>query len=177
MQYHHLTCCLYSCKDNPVIENRLDQAFKSINVEDTSNATITDASMAAGGNMTDAPEADMGTSDAMMIETDTEDALRSIYASDCDWDWGTWANLVSMILFFVTGICMVLMGPPTRPPPKEPEIQTITYEQKVNEDGDNVVQEVDVQTETYNPNGGPAWASTAHPTPGVPSNDLQAKPY
>ena len=156
-----------ACKDNPVIEDRMDQALKAISAGIASMTTITDAPVASG-NTTDASEAaaENDTGD-VMIDSDTEDALRSIYDGQCEWDWGTYANLVSMCLFFLTGLFMVVMGPPTRPPPKEPEIQTVTYEQKVDETGQNVVEEVDVKTETFNPSGGPAWANPAH----------QAKPY
>lgn len=168
-----------ACKDNPVIESRMDQALQAISTGLSSDSTTTITSTSApasGNNMTEAPEVEMtGTSDAM-IDSDTEEALRSIYAADCEWDWGTWANLVSMCLFFLTGLIMIMMGPPTKPEPKEPELQTVTYEQKEDENGQTKVEEVDVQTESINPTGAPHWANPNQSTPVPPSNDF-AKPY
>jgi len=74
-----------------------------------------------------------------------------------------------MILFFLTGVVMIIMGPPVRPDPREPEMQTVTYQQTTNENGEMTVQEVDVQTTTPKEqetaiSGGPVWADPSHNT-------------
>jgi hypothetical protein len=127
------------CKDNPVIENRFNQAIAA---QSSSNTDSNSTTPSSGIN---------------------EDALRSIYDGDCEWDWGTYCNLLSMILFFLTGIIMLLMGPNTRPElANPPEIQEVTYQQTTDETtGEPKIEEVDVTKETIGP-GGPSWASTAH---------------
>ena len=174
-----------ACQDNPVIENRLNQWLQALGLDSSSSSSASSSSATAatatGSDITnstaDASGGDNSTSfvdDITSTTTDAEAALMGIYSDTCEWDWGTYANLASMILFFLTGVVMLLMGPPTRPDPKEPEMQTVTYQQTTNDNGDAVVQEVDVQTtnvadpvaETAQP-GGPGWADTSH----------TAKPY
>jgi hypothetical protein len=107
----------------------------------------------------------------------------------CLMDWGTYANIVSMILFCVTGIVMMIMGPPTRPPPKEPELHTVTYQQTTNEQGEPIVQEINTEV-TVVKGKNPAWSSVSQPAT-IPTTDTnnaasanddagpweQAKPY
>lgn len=144
-----------ACKANPVIESRISQFVQSMS-DTTISTTEAPAGNATGVNATTAETEDLD----VIADSRAEEALRGIYASDCEWDWGMYGNLLSLILFFVCGVIMLAMGAPTRPPPKEPEIQTIEYEQKVDDAGEEVVQEVDVTKETYDPNG-PSWANTA----------------
>ncbi|CAB9499685.1 expressed unknown protein [Seminavis robusta] len=95
---------------------------------------------------------------------DNVDALQSAYEEGCSWDWGMYANLVSLGLFFVTGVVMIMMGAPTRPPPKPTEIQTVTYQQTTNDHGEVVVEEVDVTTDALSPNNSsPVWANPNQP--------------
>jgi hypothetical protein len=76
----------------------------------------------------------------------TSSALWSIYKSKtCEMDWGYYTIVVSMILFCYTGIAMMIMGAPTRPPPKVQKLhQTVTHQQTTNEQGDPVVEEVNM---------------------------------
>ena len=157
-----------ACKNNPVIENLLDQWIKVLGIDSsasdsssTSSAATSSANSTSFGNTTSAASADVATNSTTMIGSETETALMSVYGDECSWDWGTYVNLASMILFFLTGIAMLAMGAPTRPDPKEPEVQTVTYQQTTDGNGEPVVEEVDVTTDTAQP-GGPAWADTTH---------------
>lgn len=167
-----------ACQDNPVIDSRLSQWIQVLGLNSGGmDGSSTSAATTAESDVTNSTMADNSTStsfaddvDSAAVNTETEAALMGIYNDECEWDWGTYANLASMILFFLTGVVMLVMGPPTRPDPKEPEVQTITYQQATNENGETVVQEVDVQTnmvaETAQ-EGGPGWADPSH----------TAKPY
>ena len=170
-----------ACQENPVIESRLSQWIKVLGMNSGTDGSSASAATAAESNFTnstvDAVDNSTSTSvpdesESAAANTETEAALMGIYSDECEWDWGTYANLASMILFFLTGVVMLVMGPPTRPDPKEPEVQTITYQQTTNENGEAVVQEVDIQTNTdpvaeTTQEGGPGWADPSH----------TAKPY
>jgi hypothetical protein len=104
-------------------------------------------------------------------------SLEAVYlGEDCEMDWGSYANVVSVILFFVTGIVMLIMGAPTRPPPKEQELHTVTYQQETNEQGDPVVQEVNTEITIVKGANVPAWSSVSQPATipiGTSANDAE----
>lgn len=58
-----------------------------------------------------------------------------LYTEDCQWGAGASANVVATVGWFLTGIVMLAMGAPTRPPRPPPETQTVTYQQTTNPDG------------------------------------------
>jgi hypothetical protein len=62
----------------------------------------------------------------------------------CVWDQGTTCNVISTVLWFLTGACMVAQGPPQRPPPEPTETQTVTYQKTTNPDGTTTVAQVAV---------------------------------
>ena len=135
------------CKSNPIIEERFDQAISVLNGGATT-ASDSDASDSSSSNTTTAVSAAENNNTDTGFESGLdEDVLKSIYG-DCEWDWGIYAQIVSMILFFLTGVVMLMMGPPVRPEPKVEE-QVVTYEQKTDENGETKVEEV--QVDTYSP--------------------------
>lgn len=163
-----------ACKNNPIIESLLEQMINSM---DSGSGSV--SSLPNSVNSTAADEGD-GDSDSSnntsTIDSDTE-ARISLYPEECEWSWGTYANIVSLCLFFMTGLFMLIMGPPTRPRPPEPEVQTVTYEQKSDDNNETTVDVVDVKTESISPGSVPPWAST-NPTMPVPANKMEvAKPY
>jgi hypothetical protein len=66
------------------------------------------------------------------------------FESECAWDQGTTCNVVSTVLWFLTGVCMLVQGPPQRPPPEPVETQAVTYQRTANPDGTSTVAEVAV---------------------------------
>ena len=59
------------------------------------------------------------------------DTWDSVYESDCTWSGGSTANVISVICFLLTGLVMVKMGAPQRPPRAPVETQAVTYTQTV----------------------------------------------
>jgi hypothetical protein len=60
----------------------------------------------------------------------------SAYKSTCTWGAGSNANVVAVVLWFLTGVAMLVVGVPVRPPPEPVETQEVTYEKTTNpEDG------------------------------------------
>lgn len=57
------------------------------------------------------------------------------YEAGCAWDEGSTANVFSISLWFLTGIAMMIVGAPVRPPRPPPETQAVTYQTTVNADG------------------------------------------
>lgn len=67
------------------------------------------------------------------------------YGTDpkCQWDQGTTCNVVSTVLWFVTGLLMCTIVPaPERPPPEPVQTQTVTYQRTTNPDGTTTVAPV-----------------------------------
>lgn len=62
----------------------------------------------------------------------------------CVWDQGTTCNVISTVLWFLTGACMILQGAPQRPPPEPTETQAVTYQKTTNPDGTTTVAQVAV---------------------------------
>lgn len=62
-----------------------------------------------------------------------------VYTEDCQWGAGASANVVATVGWFLTGLVMLWMGAPTRPPRPPPETQTVTYQQTTNPDGTTVI--------------------------------------
>ena len=68
-----------------------------------------------------------------------------LYSSECAWDDGSYANIASIVLWFLTAVAMLILGRPTARPREPPETQAVTYQQTTNpEDGTTTVQEVAV---------------------------------
>jgi hypothetical protein len=67
-----------------------------------------------------------------------------IYVDDCQWGQGLTANVVSTVLWFLTGATMLVMGVPERQARPPPETQTVTYQQTTNADGTVTVAETAV---------------------------------
>ena len=59
------------------------------------------------------------------------DTWDSVYESDCVWSGGSTANVIAVLSFLATGLVMVYMGAPQRPPPVPVETQAVTYTQTV----------------------------------------------
>ena len=66
------------------------------------------------------------------------------YEDECSWDSGSTTNVIAVVLFFLTGITMLISGPPKSPPSKPTETQTVTYEKTTAEDGTQAVVETKV---------------------------------
>mmetsp|Transcript_14022 Transcript_14022/g.38752 ORF Transcript_14022/g.38752 Transcript_14022/m.38752 type:complete len:261 (+) Transcript_14022:91-873(+) len=64
-----------------------------------------------------------------------------LYEEECSWDTGSSANVISVVLWFATGVAMFVTGPPAAPERAPPETQEVTY-QKTQDGG--VVEEVKV---------------------------------
>lgn len=62
----------------------------------------------------------------------------------CQWEGGSTANVFSISLWFLTGVAMMAVGVPERPPRPPPETQTVTYQKTTNPDGTTTVAEVAV---------------------------------
>mmetsp|Transcript_7702 Transcript_7702/g.17748 ORF Transcript_7702/g.17748 Transcript_7702/m.17748 type:complete len:256 (-) Transcript_7702:473-1240(-) len=70
---------------------------------------------------------------------------------DCEWDWGTYVNIVSTVLWAATGALMLWVIKPFETPPRPPpQTQTITYTQTPQPDG-GVVLSSEVVKGTYVP--------------------------
>lgn len=67
-----------------------------------------------------------------------------LYNGKCAWDAGSTANVVSVVLWFLTGVIMLLQGPPECPTFEPPETQSVTYQQETLKDGTTVVVEAKV---------------------------------
>jgi hypothetical protein len=76
------------------------------------------------------------------------------FEPECAWDQGTTCNVISTVLWFLTGVCMLVQGPPQRPPPEPVETQAVTYQKTVNPDGTSTVAEVAVVKGVAVPNRG-----------------------
>lgn len=72
------------------------------------------------------------------------DVTSTLYDDECQWESGSTANVVSTVLWFLTGLVMLKLGAPERPPPEPAETQTVTYQQTQNPDGGTTVAEVNV---------------------------------
>jgi hypothetical protein len=70
--------------------------------------------------------------------------LTNSYSAECSWDQGSTANVIAIILWFATGIAMMLNGVPTRPERPPPETQTVTYQQTQLAEGGSTVAKVGV---------------------------------
>jgi len=68
----------------------------------------------------------------------------SLYPDECEWDEGSTTNVISVVLFFLTGVTMLILGVPVRPPRPPPETQTVTYQRTELPDGGHTVTEVNV---------------------------------
>jgi hypothetical protein len=77
--------------------------------------------------------------------------LSNSYSTDCAWDQGSTSNAISVVLWFLTGVAMLLVGAPKRPVRPPPETQTVTYHRTENPDGGTTVAEVGVVKGTYVP--------------------------
>lgn len=75
---------------------------------------------------------------------ENNEILETIYPNKCDWGSGSTSAAVSTVLFFITGIAMLIIGAPKYDPPSPPEIRQVTYQKTENLDGTYTVQEVNV---------------------------------
>lgn len=92
--------------------------------------------------------------------------VRTAYPdTECSWDVGMTANVVSTVLYFVTALFMIYTGVPTRPPQEPPQTQEVTYERQVGPDGTVKVVEAKVVK-------GTAVSTPASPT--GDGNELEA---
>jgi len=66
------------------------------------------------------------------------------YKDECTWDKGMSWNVAATILWFLTGVSMVIIGAPVRPERPPPETQQVTYQKTTNPDGTTTVAEVGV---------------------------------
>lgn len=73
-----------------------------------------------------------------------QEFAREVYNSRCAWDQGSTANVFSVALWLATGIVLLVVGAPQRPPPTPPQTQAVTYERTTLPDGTVAVQEVAV---------------------------------
>jgi hypothetical protein len=68
----------------------------------------------------------------------------SYYSTKCTWGSGSTANVVSTLLWVFTGVAMLVIGAPKRPPRGPAETQAVTYETTVAEGGTTRVVETNV---------------------------------
>lgn len=66
------------------------------------------------------------------------------YSSECQWNQGSTANVVSVVLWFLTGVAMMVVGCPQRPVRPPPETQAVAYQQTTGPDGTSTVSQVGV---------------------------------
>ena len=85
----------------------------------------------------------------------------NLYPDECEWDEGSTANVLSVVLFFLTGVTMLILGAPVRPPRPPPETQTVTYQRTELPDGGHTVTEVKVVKGTAVPQEKPAETTSA----------------
>jgi len=78
------------------------------------------------------------------------------YSQECQWDGGSTSNAASVALWFLTGVAMVIVGCPKRPPRPPPETQAVTYQRTTNPDGTATVAQVGVVKGTAVPAPAPA---------------------
>ncbi|KAL7555358.1 hypothetical protein ACA910_007087 [Epithemia clementina (nom. ined.)] len=66
------------------------------------------------------------------------------FEDKCSWDAGSTANVISVLLWFLTGVRMLIVGPPHMPELAPVETQEVTYQQTTSEDGTKIVHETKV---------------------------------
>ena len=70
--------------------------------------------------------------------------IDTAYKQDCTWDAGMTTNVVAVVSWFLTGVAMLAVGVPTRPPLEPAETQEVTYEKTIGPDGTTTVAETGV---------------------------------
>ena len=67
-----------------------------------------------------------------------------VYNDECEWDSGLSTNVAACVLWFVTGVYMMIIGPPAIEELPPAETQEVTYQQTQNPDGTTTTAEVAV---------------------------------
>lgn len=70
--------------------------------------------------------------------------LGGSYNQKCQWGQGSTANVISVVLWFCTGVSMIIVGVPVKEARPPPETQEVTYERTQNPDGTSTVAQVAV---------------------------------
>jgi hypothetical protein len=95
------------------------------------------------------------------------------FETNCVWDQGTTCNVISTVLWFLTGACMILQGAPRRPPPEPTETQAVTYQKTTNPDGTATVAQVAVVKGVAVPSSKPNQEVPERPVGFTPDNKLE----
>jgi len=106
--------------------------------------------------------------DSSFCLNNTALASTGLYSGECQWGQGSTANVISVILWFFTGVSMLVLGAPPsrRPDPNGPaETQTVTYERTENKDGTASIQQVAVVKGTTVPVPPSATQQSSPPLP------------
>jgi len=75
----------------------------------------------------------------LQMSTISDVAGGAVFNETCDMHWGAKCNIAATILWFLAGVSMFKIDPPTRPPRPPPETQTVTYTKTTQADGAQVV--------------------------------------